>query len=56
MYPIDDKSIWVAEIPSNNALLYYTGLIDADVPVEMHLYAEGGRAFGLRQTKYPITA
>jgi hypothetical protein len=25
------------------------------VPVEMHLYAEGGHAFGLRHTEFPIT-
>ena len=39
----------------NNALLYYIALKDADVPVEMHLYAQGGHAFGLRPTQYPIT-
>lgn len=39
----------------NNALLYYIGLKNADVPVEMHLYAKGGHAFGLRPTKFPIT-
>lgn len=39
----------------NNSLLYYIGLKDAGVPVEMHLYAEGGHAFGLRRTKHPIT-
>lgn len=39
----------------NNSLLYYIGLKNAGVPVEMHLYAEGGHAFGLRQTQYPIT-
>ncbi len=25
------------------------------MPVEMHLYAHGGHAFGLRPTKLPIT-
>ena len=39
----------------NNSLLYYIGLKNAGVPVEMHLYAHGGHAFGLRQTQYPIT-
>ena len=24
--------------------------------MEMHLYAQGGHAFGLRRTKFPITA
>jgi acetyl esterase/lipase len=37
------------------SLLYYIGLKNAGVPVEMHLYAEGGHAFGLRRTKFPIT-
>jgi acetyl esterase/lipase len=39
----------------NNSLLYYIGLKNAGVPVEMHLYAEGGHAFGLRRTRFPIT-
>ena len=37
------------------ALVYYIGLKEAGVPVEMHLYAQGGHAFGLRRTKFPIT-
>ena len=40
----------------NHSLVYYIALKKAGVPVEMHLYAEGGHAFGLRRTKYPITA
>jgi|SRR5689334_7161559 len=40
----------------NQSLAYYIALKDAGVPVEMHLYAEGGHAFGLRRTKLPITA
>lgn len=39
----------------NNSLLYYIGLKDVGVPVEIHLYAEGGHAFGLRHTKFPVT-
>jgi acetyl esterase/lipase len=39
----------------NNSLVYYIALKNAGVPVEMHLYAEGGHGFGLRQTKIPIT-
>jgi acetyl esterase/lipase len=39
----------------SNSLVYYTALMNAGVPVEMHLYAEGKHAFGLRQTQYPIT-
>ena len=38
------------------SLVYYTALAKANVPVEMHLYAHGGHAFGLRRTKFPITA
>ena len=39
----------------NESLAYYIALKNAGVPVEMHLYAQGGRAFGLRRTKFPIT-
>jgi acetyl esterase/lipase len=39
----------------NDALTYYFALKNAGVPVEMHLYAQGGHAFGLRRTKLPIT-
>ena len=37
------------------SLVYYLGLKQAGVPVEMHLYAQGGHAFGLRPSKFPIT-
>ena len=39
----------------NQSLVYYIALKNAKVPVEMHLYAHGGHAFGLRPTKFPIT-
>jgi acetyl esterase/lipase len=39
----------------NQALVYYMALKDAGVPTEMHLYHDGGHAFGLRRTKDPIT-
>ena len=39
-----------------NSLSYYTALKDAGVPTELHLYAEGRHAFGLRRTTFPITA
>jgi acetyl esterase/lipase len=39
----------------NDSLAYYIALKNAGVPVEMHLYAQGGHAFGLRRTKFPIT-
>jgi acetyl esterase/lipase len=44
--PVDDV---------HHSLVYYEALKKAGVPTEMHLYAEGGHAFGLRRTKYPIT-
>ena len=37
------------------ALSYYAGLRKAGVPVEMHLYAHGGHAFGLRPNRLPAT-
>ena len=37
------------------SLAYYVALHKAGVPVEMHLYAHGGHAFGLRPTKEPIS-
>lgn len=39
----------------NDSLAYYIALKNAGAPVEMHLYAEGEHAFGLRRTKFPIT-
>jgi acetyl esterase/lipase len=39
----------------NDSLVYYIALKNAGVPVEMHLYAHGGHAFGLRPTRFPIT-
>jgi acetyl esterase/lipase len=38
-----------------NALVYFAALKKAGVPVEMHVYAHGGHAFGLRRTAFPIT-
>ena len=39
----------------DQALAYYIGLKNAGVPVEMHLYAQGGHAFGLRHTDLRIS-
>jgi acetyl esterase/lipase len=44
--PVDDV---------RNSMAYSLALRNARVPVELHLYAEGGHAFGLRRTKFPIT-
>jgi acetyl esterase/lipase len=40
----------------SNSLFYYIALKDVGVLAELHLYAEGRHAFGLRRTKFPITA
>ena len=40
----------------HDALAYYIALAKAGVPAEMHLYAQGGHAFGLRRTRFPVTA
>jgi acetyl esterase/lipase len=39
----------------NQSLAYYVALRQAGVPTELHLYYNGGHAFGLRRTKDPIT-
>ena len=41
--------------PVENSLVYFMALKKAGVPVEMHLYAGGGHAFGLRRTEFPVT-
>ena len=38
-----------------DALSYYMGLKKANVPVELHAYAQGGHAFGLRPSKLPVS-
>ena len=38
-----------------DALSYYMGLKAADVPVELHAYAQGGHAFGLTPSKLPVS-
>jgi acetyl esterase/lipase len=40
----------------NQSLVYYAALAGARVPAEMHLFAHGGHAFGLRQTQSPIAS
>jgi acetyl esterase/lipase len=39
-----------------NATVYFLALKNAKVPAEMHLYAEGGHGYGLRQTELPVTS
>jgi acetyl esterase/lipase len=38
-----------------DSLSYYMALKKAGVPVELHAYAQGGHAFGLRKTKLPVS-
>ena len=44
--PVDDV---------RNSVTYFLALKDAKIPAEMHIYARGGHAFGLRPTAQPIT-
>lgn len=44
--PVDDV---------RHSVAYYLALRGAGVPTEMHLYAQGGHGFGVRQTADPIT-
>jgi acetyl esterase/lipase len=41
---------------SDDSLAYFIALKKAGVPAEMHLYAQGNHAYGLRRTTLPITA
>lgn len=45
--PVDDV---------RNALVYFVALKELKVPAELHVYATGGHAFGLRPTADPITS
>lgn len=38
-----------------NALAYYNALKEANVPSELHIFAQGGHGYGLRPTALPIT-
>ncbi len=61
--PVTDKtpSTFLLQAEDDNvdgvkqSLVYYIALKNAGVPVGMHLYAQGGHAFGLRRSKFPIT-
>jgi len=44
--PVDDV---------HESLVYYIALLNAGAPVEMHMYAHGGHAFGLRRSGEVIT-
>jgi len=40
--------------PVKHSLTYYVALVNAGVPVEMHLYAQGKHAFALRRPELPV--
>jgi acetyl esterase/lipase len=40
--------------PVQHSLTYFVALQKSGVPVEMHVFAKGGHAFGLRATQLPI--
>jgi acetyl esterase/lipase len=41
---------------TRNSLVYFAALKNAGVPAELHIYAHGGHAFGVRPTSNPITS
>ncbi len=38
-----------------NATVYFLALKNAQVPAELHIYAQGGHGYGLRRTELPVT-
>ena len=38
-----------------NAVVYFMALKHADVPAELHIYAQGGHGYGLRRKALPVT-
>ena len=41
-------------VPVENALRFYRALIDHKVPAELHIFAEGGHGFGMRNKDKPV--
>jgi acetyl esterase/lipase len=39
-----------------NSTVYFQALKNAQVPAELHIYAQGGHGYGLRRTALPVTA
>jgi dipeptidyl aminopeptidase/acylaminoacyl peptidase len=39
-----------------NCLFYYLALKQAKVPAEMHLFADGGHGYGLRESDNAVTS
>jgi acetyl esterase/lipase len=42
-------------VHAENATVYFLALKNANVPAELHLYAQGGHGYGLRRTELPVT-
>lgn len=42
--------------PVENSVVYYSALQQSGVPAELHVFAKGGHAFGIRRTKLPVTS
>jgi acetyl esterase/lipase len=40
--------------PVKHSLTYFAALQKAGIPAELHVYAKGGHAFGLRAAQLPI--
>jgi acetyl esterase/lipase len=38
-----------------NSVVYFLALKNANVPAELHIYAQGGHGYGLRRTELPVT-
>lgn len=41
-------------VPVENALRLYRALVDHAVPAELHVFAQGGHGFGMRQKELPV--
>ncbi len=41
--------------PIEDSLVYFEALRKAKVPAELHVFSEGGHAFGLRPTDFPVS-
>jgi acetyl esterase/lipase len=49
VHATDDEAVKVA-----NSLRYYEALVAHAIPVELHVFAEGGHGFGMRPTGKPV--
>jgi acetyl esterase/lipase len=43
------------QVHVENSIVYFMELKKANVPAELHIYAEGGHGYGLRRTAFPVT-